>query len=431
MHSTNAAIAVAPAPGEDSPAAPAAPAVLQYLAEYRDAALRFALRMTGNAQDAEDVVQEAFVRLIHMQERLRPGPQARVLLLRIVANVARNEHVSNRRRMTRERNYAAGTEQICKKDFTGDNLRQAVDKALLTLNENLRLSVCLHYEQGLSYAEASAVLNVPEETLRKHAQRGLSALRTVLTRQGYALTPAVLLALLGESFQTLPTGAQKLASAVRRNHKIRVEASTRLKPMAIGLAAAVSIAAGLFALAPNSRSAPVTSAKPVAEASILQNKTARPSDWIAIDGTVTANGKSARGDDGQSCPSITGEQRRVKLLIPHGEKAEVLQSSDGPLKVKKVIGSLTVYDPDGSVLIDARQQEFIVRTPQDRSVAAVIQTAVNWKSLPGTLSVFVGSDATGANNVAVVVDTYLEPHSPAHCAFYHQGILSGSVVVRP
>jgi DNA-directed RNA polymerase specialized sigma24 family protein len=45
----------------------------------------------------------------------------------------------------------------------------------------------LHYQQGLSYAEAAQLLNVPENSLRVYAQRGIQRLRDKLTREGFSV----------------------------------------------------------------------------------------------------------------------------------------------------------------------------------------------------------------------------------------------------
>lgn len=196
--------------------APIAANVILDLAIHRSAALRLATRIAGNAEDAEDIVQEAFLRLVRFRSTLRPGPEARALLLRCVLLAGRNFYASKRRRQDHEAAHVRNRDSFSKSEHSRDNLQSAVKLALQTLDENLRLPVSLHYEQGLSYAEAAQILSVPEATLRVYAQRGVQKLRDKLAREGYTLAPAVLIALLrGE--QTI----SRVVEAARRTNPLR------------------------------------------------------------------------------------------------------------------------------------------------------------------------------------------------------------------
>src|SRR5438105_8918723 len=66
--------------------------------QYQELAFRVAYQVTGDAADAEDAAQEAFVNAYYALGRFRPGAPFRPWLLRIVANEARNRRTAARRR---------------------------------------------------------------------------------------------------------------------------------------------------------------------------------------------------------------------------------------------------------------------------------------------------------------------------------------------
>lgn len=174
------------APSPDTLPSLAPTDIVHELASNSGAALRFARRIADNAQDAEDIVQIAYLRLLRIQNRLRPGPGARALLLRYVLTAGANFYTSKKRRQAREGAHIRNSETVCSSDYSKDNLCAAVERAMQTLDDNLRLPLSLHYQQGLSYAEAAQLLNVPENSLRVYAQRGIQRLRDKLTREGFS-----------------------------------------------------------------------------------------------------------------------------------------------------------------------------------------------------------------------------------------------------
>jgi RNA polymerase sigma factor (sigma-70 family) len=104
-----------------------------------------------------------------------------------VLTAGANFYTSKKRRQAREGVHIRNSETVCCSDFSKDNLRAAVERAMQTLDDNLRLPLSLHYQQGLSYAEAAQLLNVPENSLRVYAQRGIQRLRDKLTREGFSV----------------------------------------------------------------------------------------------------------------------------------------------------------------------------------------------------------------------------------------------------
>ena len=161
------------------------------LLAFRNVGYLLALRLTGHASDAEDAVQEAYLKVARLKCSIPPGAAGRLWFLRIVANTAKNLRSMEHSRRERERNATVNAQA---KDQTVDNcLRDAVAITLASLPENVRAPICLHYEQGLSYAEAAEVLEENEGTLRVNASRGIALLREKLARRGFSVAPVVLI----------------------------------------------------------------------------------------------------------------------------------------------------------------------------------------------------------------------------------------------
>ena len=139
---------------------------------------RFALRMTGGADEALDVVQEAFVRAAREQHRLpADDAHAGAWLVRVVVNLLRDRH----RRETVRRAFRLGfVEPAATRDFSeAITARDAVRTALARLSPRQRAVIVLHELEDLGVAEIASELGVAAVTVRWHlstARRRLAEL---------------------------------------------------------------------------------------------------------------------------------------------------------------------------------------------------------------------------------------------------------------
>lgn len=150
----------------------------QFAVARGPALLRLAVMLTGNAHDAEDLLQSTFVSLLRHWSRVagagRPDAYARKVLV--------NEHLSWRRRATSRENpsdpgslpeQAIPTREAAGPDDPGWRL-------LSTLPRRQRAVLALRYYEDLSDAEIAELLGCSASTVRSNASRGLASLRTVL-----------------------------------------------------------------------------------------------------------------------------------------------------------------------------------------------------------------------------------------------------------
>lgn len=141
---------------------------------------RFALSLTGNRDQAGDLVQDCVLRAMEKDHLFEPGTNRRKWLFALMRNIFVD---GKRREQTRQR-YAGEvheTYQSTEKARQFDRL--VVDEtmqALGGLRKPEREAIRLLCVEGLSHAEASRRTNVPIGTLKSRLSRGRSHLRTAL-----------------------------------------------------------------------------------------------------------------------------------------------------------------------------------------------------------------------------------------------------------
>jgi RNA polymerase sigma-70 factor (ECF subfamily) len=141
-----------------------------------------AYRLAGSDADAQDLVQEALLRIRRGLETYTPGT-LEAWLARIVTNVFLDEVRKKRRRPT-----VAFPEQpdlvlppSKAADEAGDALSDEVQRALAALPDEFRVAVVLCDVVGLSYDEIAAGQGIPVGTVRSRIHRGRRLLRTALS----------------------------------------------------------------------------------------------------------------------------------------------------------------------------------------------------------------------------------------------------------
>jgi RNA polymerase sigma-70 factor (ECF subfamily) len=149
---------------------------------------RFARRALGDAGQAEDAVQEAFVRAWRASDRYDPARASqRTWLFAILRNVVIDQVRARRSRppMSRDRD---GAEQItASTDDAIDHVLTGwqVDAALGAIAEDQRRVLVEVHWRGRPYAEVAAELGVPEGTVKSRVYYGLRAMRAALEDGGW------------------------------------------------------------------------------------------------------------------------------------------------------------------------------------------------------------------------------------------------------
>lgn len=141
-------------------------------------ALRLAYFLTGNREAADDLVQDAFLRMFMRFQDLRSQEAFRGYLRRTVVNLSRDRF----RRLGRERG-ALQSQRILAEGVESRvdiESRDELLKALQKLPGRQRAAVVLRYCEGLSEEETAHVLATTVGATKSLTSRGLNALRDLL-----------------------------------------------------------------------------------------------------------------------------------------------------------------------------------------------------------------------------------------------------------
>jgi RNA polymerase sigma-70 factor (sigma-E family) len=141
---------------------------------------RLAYLLTGSKPLAEDLVQEAFVRLYGRFRDLRDPGAFEWYLRRTIVNLVR----SHFRRLRVERAYVQrrGRERAPVADPPDPGTREELWKALLELPERERTAIVLRYYEDLSEARTAEVMGCPAGTVKSLVSRGTERLRQIVAR---------------------------------------------------------------------------------------------------------------------------------------------------------------------------------------------------------------------------------------------------------
>jgi RNA polymerase sigma-70 factor, ECF subfamily len=175
-----------------NPAAPDASEFEQVALAHLDALYQTALRLTRSRAEAEDVVQETYLRAFRAFHRFDPGTNCRAWLHTILRNVFLNRIRRDEREVPDAEGLltAEAVESATASGFAGDNpeeeffqsvLHGDVDRALKTLPLVYREAVVLADLEGLSYKEVGEVLHCPIGTVMSRLSRGRHLLRRALS----------------------------------------------------------------------------------------------------------------------------------------------------------------------------------------------------------------------------------------------------------
>ncbi|WP_406055610.1 sigma-70 family RNA polymerase sigma factor [Kribbella sp. NBC_00889] len=146
-----------------------------------------ALRLTGNHTDAEDLLQETYLRAYKGFSGFEPGTNLTGWLYRILRNTFINTYRKRRNeprtvpescRVTAgvERNVEASAETTVIEAIAD----QRVQEALAALPDRYRRAVLLRDVEGFSYQEIAGIVGVPRGTVMSRIHRGRKALKVRL-----------------------------------------------------------------------------------------------------------------------------------------------------------------------------------------------------------------------------------------------------------
>lgn len=143
----------------------------ELVTRYENTLFRTALAILGDVPEAEDAVQDAFVRYLEKRPAFRDADHERAWLLKVTANGCKS-----RLRARRRHPWVELLDVYPAPD--GDS--REVLEAVLALPPKQRAAVHLHYYEGYTTDEIAAILGQRPGTVRSHLSRARQALKEQL-----------------------------------------------------------------------------------------------------------------------------------------------------------------------------------------------------------------------------------------------------------
>jgi RNA polymerase sigma-70 factor (ECF subfamily) len=147
---------------------------------YKDQLLNFVYRFLGNHEEAEDVVQETFLRVYRNRHAYQRVAKFSTWIYTIAGNLARTElRRRNRRRIfslssmgVEDKDYEISDEFASPEKHTNTVLSEAIiQKEINKLSPKFREVIILRDIQELSYEEISKIIRVPIGTVKSRVNR--------------------------------------------------------------------------------------------------------------------------------------------------------------------------------------------------------------------------------------------------------------------
>jgi len=154
-----------------------------------------AMRMTRNPSDAEDLVQETFLKAYRAYHTFEEGTNLKAWLYRILTNTYINKYRKESRRPSEVDLGAVedlylyrniGSEELVEAAGTTEErvldglVESDIKKAVEDLPENFRLPVLLADLEGFSYKEIAEILDIPIGTVMSRLRRGRKSMQKAL-----------------------------------------------------------------------------------------------------------------------------------------------------------------------------------------------------------------------------------------------------------
>lgn len=156
---------------------------------YKDQLLNFVYRFVGNQEEAEDIVQETFLRVYRKRKAYKRIAKFSTWIYTIAGNLARTELRRRKRRKLfsisdlgfEDKDYEISDERSTpESEVDGVIQEEIIQKEINNLSPKFRQVIILRDVQELSYEEISKIIKVPIGTVKSRVNRGRLKLQSRL-----------------------------------------------------------------------------------------------------------------------------------------------------------------------------------------------------------------------------------------------------------
>lgn len=161
-------------------------AYAQIINKYKNQLYATILRMTKNPQDAQDLVQEAFIKVYHQLEKFEGKGTFSSWIYRVAINHCMDEFRKKRYKMQQ---LEISEDQVMNPNhpeviFLKKEKNRQLERLIGTLPEEERIIILLRYVNELSYSEISDLVEIPVSSVRNKLHRAKKKLRETIKRDG-------------------------------------------------------------------------------------------------------------------------------------------------------------------------------------------------------------------------------------------------------
>lgn len=144
---------------------------------YGKTLFRICMVQLGNKQDAEDVIQEAFLKLMYKAPKFNNSEHEKAWVIRVTINLCKDIH----RSIWRKRVVKMEDIEI----YYGDSKDLSIVEEILKLKTKYKEVIYLHYYEDYSIKDISEILKLSESAVKMRLKRGRESLKIGLEEEGY------------------------------------------------------------------------------------------------------------------------------------------------------------------------------------------------------------------------------------------------------
>ena len=152
--------------------------------DYKDGLILYLNGVVGNFSLAEELMEETFFKIITRKPKYRPTHSFKAWLYTIGRNVAL-DHLRRHGREEALDHRELGDELDLERLYILEERKLTLHRALKKLHPDYRQALWLLYFEGLSHAEAAAVMKKSDRQMKNLVYRGKIALKSELSKEGF------------------------------------------------------------------------------------------------------------------------------------------------------------------------------------------------------------------------------------------------------